>query len=196
MLKTIAYFLFECIPMVAFFVVGHWYNFAVATAVNVTLAALIFAYFYFTSKYTSLITIVFAFNVIIAGILSLLFNSPDIFIFSDTIYYATCAILLAWSLRWKKTFLEHLVGHTFALTAAGWRRLTYHWIIVNIICAITNDYVRIFATPEYWIDFQFWRGVAVFAFALSQFYVSHKYRIPEEAGPWGIRKQPLASKQV
>jgi len=166
MLKTILYFALECVPMVLYYVVSFYYNFHISTAIYVVATAIVVALMLFLQKRLPYLSLIFGFFVIASGVATLFSENPDIIIFSDTVYFLLGAAALGYSLTRRRTLLEVLFGPSFAITPTGWRVLCYAWITVFVVAGITNELVRIYMTPEWWIGFQFWRGTAIAGLSL------------------------------
>lgn len=192
MLKTLAYFALECLPMVIYYVVSFYTDFRTSTALYVLATLLVVIIMLTLQKRLPYLSLIFGFFVIAAGIATVFSDNPDIIILSDTIYFLLGATVLGTSLFTRRTLLELLFAPSFALTPTGWRVLTSLWVCVFLVAGITNEIVRIYMTPEWWIGFQFWRGCAIALVSLLFFFVCRHYRSPE-GNPWGIR---LTSKKV
>lgn len=192
MLKTLAYFALECLPMIIYYVVSFRTDFRTSTALYVLATLVVVILMLTLQKRLPYLSLIFGFFVIAAGIATVFSNNPDIIILSDTIYFLLGATVLSISLYRRRTLLEVLFAPSFALTRTGWRVLTMLWISVFLIAGVTNEIVRLTMTPEWWIGFQFWRGCAIALVSLLFFFVSRHYRSPE-GNAWGIR---LPAKKV
>ncbi len=192
MLKTLAYFLLECAPMIVYYVVSFYTDFRTSTALYVLATLVVVILMLILQKRLPYLSLIFGFFVIAAGIATVFSNNPDIIILSDSIYFLLGATVLGISLYRRRTLLEVLFAPSFAITSTGWRVLTILWMSIFIIAGVTNEIVRLTMTPEWWIGFQFWRGCAITIVSVLFFFVSRHYRLPE-ASPWGIR---LTSKKV
>ncbi len=187
MLKTLAYFALECVPMVLYYVVSFRTDFRTSTALYVLVTLVVVVVMLTLQKRLPYLSLIFGFFVIASGIATVYSDNPDIIILSDTIYFLFGAVVLGISLWTKRTLLEVLFAPSFAITKTGWRVLTLLWIGVFLVAGVTNEIVRITMTPEWWIGFQFWRGCAIAGISILFFFVSRHYRLPE-ATPWGIRQ--------
>ncbi len=186
MLKTLLYFGLECVPMLLYYVVSFRYDFHTSTAIYVVATAVVVALMLFLQKRLPYLSLIFGFFVIASGVATIFSENPDIIIFSDTVYFLFGAAVLGYSLTRRRTLLEVLFSPSFAITQTGWRVLTWSWITVFIIAGVTNELVRIYMTPEWWIGFQFWRGCAIAGISLIFIGITRRHRLPE-ATPWGIR---------
>jgi intracellular septation protein A len=103
------------------------------------------------------------------------------------VYFGTFAVLIAIGFWRKKHFLERVFDLTFAMTREGWDKLSRRWLVLFILAASANEFVRITMTPEFWIDYKFTKVIIIATFACYQFTLSRKYRIPGESNAWGLR---------
>lgn len=184
---AILYLLAELGPVITFFVLGQITTFAAAVSglMVTTVAATILSWR--LERHLPVLPILSCFTVLVGGAITLLYDAPDAIIFSDTVYYVVVASVLAY-LHWSGNLIfKKLFGRVFAMTDQGWRVLTRNWLIVLVLAAAANEVVRIFATPDFWIEYRFYKTIFIALFAASQFYVSHHYRIPSESNTWGIR---------
>jgi intracellular septation protein A len=186
MLKTIAYFSLECAPMVLYYLVSFHYNFRTSTALYVVATTIVVVLMLHLQQRLPYLSLIFGFFVVVSGIATVFIDNPDIIILSDSIYFLLGAAYLGYSLTHKRTLLQVLFEPAFAISAKGWRTLTWCWITVFIVAGVSNEIVRVLMTPEWWIGFQFWRGCAITLISLGFFYITRHHRLPE-ATAWGIR---------
>jgi len=171
----------------AFFTAGQLLPFqqAVMVLVTATTLGLVLNWWYF--KRLPVLPLWSGAIVVCTGILTIYFDMPDAIIFADTIYFWMFALLIAFGFRRKQHFLERIFNETFAITEAGWRRLSLRWLVVLIIAGFANEYVRIYMTPEFWIDYKFTKVILLTMFSFYQFTLARKYRIEGESNVWGLR---------
>lgn len=174
-------------PVVAFFTAGQLLPFtqAVAVLVVTTILGLILSWLNFGRL--PVLPLWSGVIVIITGTLTIYFQMPDAIIIADTIYFWLFAALVAIGFYRPTHFLERLFDETFAITPAGWRRLSQRWLVVLIIAGFANEYVRMTMTPEFWIDYKFTKVILLTMFSLYQFTLARKYRIEGESNIWGLR---------
>jgi intracellular septation protein len=178
---------YEFAPVVAFFVAGQIFSFtgAVLALLITTSISLCIAWTY--HRQVPLIPLASGALVIITGALTVFFNKPDAIILADTIYFWGLAVAIAAGFRTKKHVLERMFDKTFAITHKGWKKLSLRWMFVLIIAGIGNEYVRIFMTPEFWIDYRFTKILLIMLFSIYQFRLAKRYRIAGESTTWGLR---------
>ncbi len=188
--------LIECVPMVAFFVVSFWYNFWESTLIYVALTLMVVAYLYIVAARLPYLSLIFGVFVIGSGVLTLLFDNPDILIFADSVYFFLGAAVLTWSLYTPRTAVERLFAYAFDITPEGWRILTYIWISIFLVAGISNEAVRLTMSPEWWIKFQFWRGIAINICVLGLLPISRRYRNPATTNMYGIRTKEKTNETI
>lgn len=188
---AIVQILYEFGPVVAFFLAGRFGTFteAVITLVIATCISIMIAWTY--HRHLPFMPLASGALVIGSGVFTIFFNQPDAIILADTIYFwgLAAAILVGF---WRPThMLEHMFDKTFAITKAGWDKLSMRWCTVLIIAGFANEYVRIFMTPEFWIDYRFTKIMIITAFSFYQFTLARKYRIEGESNSWGLRTKAI-----
>lgn len=179
--------MYEFAPVVAFFVAGQVLPFAGAVLVLVisTLCSLALAWGY--HRNIPLIPLASGALVLVTGVMTIYFDQPDAIILADTIYFWGLAVAILIGFRQKKHVLERMLDKTFAITAAGWRKLSWRWFVVLALAGVANEYVRIMLTPEFWIDYRFTKIMLIMAFSFYQFTLARRYRIEGESNSWGLR---------
>jgi len=179
--------LYEFTPLVTFFVAGQVLSFAGAVLALIisTLISIVIAWVY--HRRVPFMPLASGALVLITGALTIYFNQPDAIILADTIYFWGLALAILLGFRQKKHVLERMFDKTFAITAAGWNKLSWRWFIVLALAGAANEYVRIMTTPEFWIDYRFTKILIIAAFSFYQFTLARKYRIEGESTPWGLR---------
>jgi intracellular septation protein len=178
---------YEFAPVVAFFVAGQLLSFsgAVLVLLITTILSIIVAWLY--HRHLPVMPLASGALVLVTASVTLYFNDPNAVILADTIYFwglATAIVVGFWR---RKHLLEHMFDKTFAITEAGWRKLSQRWFLVLLLAGFANEYVRIFLTPEFWIDYRFTKILLIAAFSFYQFTLARKYRIEGEANRWGLR---------
>ncbi len=173
--------------MVVYYIASYHYNFISSTLFYVYATIGVVAVMFLYQKRLPALSLIFGFFVIVSGILTFFGDNPDIIIFSDTVYFLLGAAVLYRSHSWSKPLLERLFGHSFDLLPTGWRVMTWYWFSVFLIAGVSNEIVRHTMTPEWWIGFQFWRGLIILGIAFCLFPVCRRYRNPTTTNAWGVR---------
>ena len=179
--------LYEFAPVVAFFVAGQLLPFtgAVLVLLVATAGSVIVAWAY--HRQLPVIPLASGLLVLVTGSITLYFDTPDAIILADTIYFWGLAAAIVAGFWRKKHLLEHMFDKTFAITHQGWRVLSMRWFVVLFGAGLANEYVRIFLTPEFWIDYRFTKILIITTFSFYQFTLARRYRIEGESNTWGLR---------
>ncbi len=76
----------------------------------------------------------------------------------------------------------------FHMSDNGWRTLTIRWIWVFVLVGLSNQiFWEIYPDEAQWTLFRFIVTLLTFVFAISQFSLSRRERLPE-ASKWGMHK--------
>ena len=177
----------EFSPVLAFFIVGQFYSFYIATAVLLTFTVVALAIGWIYEKRIALMPIIASLFVIIPGYMTLQFQSPGILIFGDSLFYFLMAAAVGGGLLVNRLFLKAIFEATFAMADEGWRILSLRWTVAFLLAGIGNEIVRIYLTPEIWVDYKFVKVIIVALFGIWQFRLSRRYRIPGVSNEWGLR---------
>lgn len=178
--------------MLIFFIAGQLYDFFTATAVLVVGTMLALAASWWYERRIPFLPIISAIFVIVFGLITLIYHEPDALILADTLYYLLLALLVGAGLHQRRYFLKWLFASTFAMHDDGWHILSLRWLILFVLAAAANETVRIFATPEVWVDYRFAKVILIAVFGVYQFTLSRQYRIPEVSNKWGLRLTPMS----
>jgi len=178
-------------PIFAFFLAGQLLPFESAVLVLVCSTALCLALSKWYLGQVPLMPLASGGIVIVTGLLSVYFHMPDAIILADTLYFWTFASLIGVGFFRPRHFLERVFDATFAVKKEGWRILSVRWLWVLVLAGFANEYVRIFMTPEFWIDYKFTKVLIITGFACYQFRLSARYRIETESNIWGLRTKDV-----
>jgi intracellular septation protein len=179
--------LYEFAPLVTFFIAGQLLPFygAVTALLLATVVSIVIAWSY--HKQVPIMPLASGTLVLVTGVVTVYFEQPDAIILADTIYFWGLAVAILIGFRQKRHILERMFDKTFAITKAGWDKLSWRWFTVLVLAGFANEYVRIMMTPEFWIDYRFTKIMLIAAFSFYQFTLARRYRIEGEANAWGLR---------
>ena len=177
----------EFTPVLAFFVAGQFYSFFVATAILLIFTVAALAVSWLHDRSIAFFPIFSGIFVVVSGLITLYFKEPNALIFADSLYYFVVAGIIGVGMLRDRLFLKWLFERTFAMADAGWRILSWRWLIAFVVAGIGNEIVRIFLTPEVWVDYKFVKVILIAGFGFYQFTLSKRYRIPEISNEWGLR---------
>ncbi len=186
--RALLHLLNEFVPVIGFFIAAQLYSFYTATAIlmGLTIAALSIGWY--TERHLPLLPIISGLFVVISGAITIVYQAPDALIFADSLYYFLMGLTIGGGLLYDVNILKYIFGRVFAMTDFGWSILARRWVIIFLLGGAANEVVRIFATPEVWVQFKVLKVVTVAVFGLYQFTLARRYRIPEESTAWGLRK--------
>ena len=124
--------------------------------------------------------------IIAFGTLTVVLKDPFYLIVKDTIYNAVFALVLFTGLYFDRPLLQPLFKGLFSMTKKGWMILSFRWAITFTLLAISNEFARMYLSPEKWVIYKGLATLATIAFSLYQFKLSKSERLPDST-PWGMR---------
>jgi intracellular septation protein len=189
--KAIFHFCLEFIPTFGFFIAAQLTDFFTATAILMILSLVSFAIGWITIGSLPTLPIIITLFVMVSGTITILYQSPDALLLSNSIYYIGFGLALLFGLKIKIDILKRIFEQTFAITDDGWHKLTIRWAMLLILIGIGNEIIRIWYTPEIWVTYKLITTIAMTTFAVSQLSLSHQYRIPDQSNTLGIRTKDI-----
>jgi intracellular septation protein len=185
--KALLHLLNEFVPVIGFFVAAQFFSFFTATAVLMTLTVIALSTGWYFERHLPALPIISGVFILISGGITLIYKAPDALILADSLYYGLMATTIAVGLFYKKNILKLMFGRIFAMNDMGWSILARRWVVIFFLGALANELVRIYATPEVWVQFKVLKVITVGLFGFYQFTLSKRYRIPELSNKWGLR---------
>jgi len=175
-------------PIIAFLASYEMYGFGTATLAMIGATIVSFIILFTLEKHPPYFALFNTLSVLLFGAISVFVSIPDIFIFRDTALDLVLGTFFLASLKYqnKKTGLEFFFSNVFAITRKGWREFTFRWGIFYIILAFTNETIRIFATPDMWVEAKVWMIIGTVIFGFYQLRLTTKERLPE-ANAFGLK---------
>lgn len=174
-------------PILVFFLTAERMGFIPSTGLFVALTTVSLIYAFFKERRVAYFPLVAGASVIISGIATLIYNEPLFLIVKDTIYNAVFALVLISGLVQGRGRLKKMFGNLFAMSDKGWKILSLRWAIFFIFLTIGNEIVwRNFSEIE-WVAYKGYSTLVTIIFAVYQFTLSKKYRLPD-ATAWGMKK--------
>jgi len=186
--KALLHLLNEFVPVIGFFLAAQFLSFYTATSILMGLTVMALLVGWHFERHFPVLPIISGLFVIISGVITIVYQAPDALIFADSLYYFLMGLTIAIGLAFRVNILKYIFARVFAMSDTGWKILAMRWVIIFLIGGIANELVRIFATPEVWVQFKVLKVVTITVFGIYQFTLSRKYRIPEESTEWGLRK--------
>lgn len=173
-------------PILVFFIIADQINFITATSIFVGLTIIALIAGFIERKKLAWFPLIVGISVLVFGIATIVFKNPFFIIFKDTLYNGTFAIVLFTGLVYKKGLLKPLFNSLFAMNDTGWRTLSLRWAYLFAILAVSNEIVRLYFSSETWVTYKLIATIITIIFAVYQFRLSRKERLPE-ANAWGMR---------
>jgi intracellular septation protein len=175
-------------PIAAFLTSYEIYGFGTATLAMIVATIISFVILFTVEKHPPYFALVNTLSVLLFGGISVFVSIPDIFILRDTAFDIVLGVFFLASLRYqnRRTGLEFFFSNVFAITKKGWREFTFRWGIFYIVLAFTNETIRIFATPDMWVEAKVWMIIGTVVFGFYQLRLTARERLPE-ANAFGLK---------
>ncbi len=183
--KLVINLLCEFGPIAAFLTTYQFSTFATATIAMIIATTISFFILWRFDNHVPYFALLNTVSVILFGGISALIEIPDVFIVRDTIFDLILGLVLLVSLQTKKTGLELLFGNVFAITQKGWRIFTLRWGIFYLLLALVNEYIRLYQTPDTWVEAKVWMIVGTVIFGMYQLTLTKRERLPT-ANAYGL----------
>lgn len=185
--KATLHLLTEFVPVVAFFLAGHFFSIYTATIVLImsTVSALTIGLW--CAGRMPVLPVVSTIFVLVSGGITLREQEPEALIIADSLYYFLLAGVVAGGFSFRFNVIKYFFDHTFAISKEGWDMLAFRWITIFVLAGAANELVRIFLTAEAWMDFRFLKVLTITAFGVLQLKIARRYRLPEFSNEWGLR---------
>ncbi len=173
-------------PIIVFLVTSELLTFMQAATAFVVATAIALTASYIEQKRIAWFPLIAGAIIIVSGLLTILLDDPFYLIIKDTIYNGVFAVVLIVGLFFRVGILKYLFDGLFAMTDRGWRILSLRWAIMFTLLAVANEVARAQLEPNVWVVFKASATLVTIVFALYQFRLSKKERLPESS-PWGMK---------
>jgi intracellular septation protein len=141
-------------PLVLFFAANSRFGIYFATGSFMVAVLIALAVSYALTRHIAIMPVVTAVIVLVFGGLTLFLHN-DLFIkLKPTIIYVLFGGTLLAGLALDKPFLSMLFDQMFHLTAEGWRKLTWRWVIFFFALAVLNEIVWRNTSTDFWVSFK------------------------------------------
>ncbi len=194
--KAIVSWSVEFGPIVFFFLAFEKYGFMPATKVFVALTAIALLVAFLKEKRIAYFPLVAGVSVLIFGILTITMDNPFYLIIKDTVYNGLFGISLLGGLLFGTPLLKVLFGELFAMNERGWKILTLRWGIMFVLLTAGNEVVRIYYSPDVWVNYKAFSTLLTLFFGVYQFRLSSRERIPGLSNKWGMRLVDVRAEKV
>lgn len=173
-------------PIIGFLIASELTTFIRATSIFIVLTLIALMLGFIERRAVAWFPLIVAVTIVSFGLLTVVFENPFFIIIKDTLYNGIFAVVLFVGLCYRKSFLKILFGNMFAMTDRGWRVLTFRWAIMFTLLAITNEIARVSLDEYGWLSYKITATLVTIVFALYQFKLSKKERLPDST-PWGMK---------
>jgi intracellular septation protein len=163
-------------PLVLFFAANSKFGIYAATGSFMVAVLIALAVSYALTRHIAVMPVVTAVIVLLFGGLTLILHD-DLFIkLKPTIIYVLFGGTLLAGLALDKPFLSIMFDQMFHLTAEGWRKLTWRWVLFFFALAVLNELVWRTQTTDVWVSFKLFGVVPLtFLFGALQYPLLMKY---------------------
>ncbi len=156
-------------PLLLFFGAYKAYDIYVGTAVLMAATVLQMAIIYGMDRKLLTMHKITLGLILVFGTLTLVLQDERFIKWKPTVLYAAMAIGLAvavWGMR--KDLLKSMLGSQLTLPAPVWHRLNVAWVLYCVFMSITNAYVVLNYSTEFWVSFKLWGYVFPLVFIVGQ----------------------------
>ena len=120
------------------------------------------------------------------GIVTVISDNPNVFMFKDTAYNGFFALVLLPGLIARKGSLKLFFNSLFDLTEEGWFKLSFHYFILFALIAVSNEFIWRHYPQTVWIVSKYIATFSTVALGFCEIPLGKKYRNPT-ASAWGVR---------
>lgn len=145
--------LFDCFPVLLFFVAYKLYDFYVATALAIVASLLQVVYSWLRYKKIDKMSLITAAAIVILGTTTLILKNEIFLKWKPTVVYAGLGTAFLISQFSKKTLVEYLLSQ-IVLPQHIWRRLNISWVCFFFVMGATNLYVAYNYSTDTWVHFK------------------------------------------
>jgi intracellular septation protein len=169
-------------PLVLFFAANSRFGIFAATGAFMVAVLSAIAISYFITRHIAIMPVVTAVIVLVFGSLTLVLHDELFIKLKPTIIYVLFGGTLLAGLALDKPFLSILFDQMFHLTEAGWRKLTWRWVLFFFALAIANEIVWRTQTTDFWVSFKLFGVVPLtFLFGALQMPLINKYSVERKS---------------
>ena len=182
--RIIMKFIFDYIPIIAFFVAYKIWGIYVATAVAMVASALQVVLYWLKFRQFEKMHIITLILIIFLGSSTLIFHE-EIFIKwkPSVIYWVFSVVLLGSHWFGKKNLVNKMMGDKIDLPDKAWRTLNFSWAIFFFGLGWLNLYVVYFYSTNAWVNFKLFGTLGlIFIFVVLQaFYMAKFLKVDKPA---------------
>jgi len=169
-------------PLVLFFAANARFGIFAATGAFMLAVLVALAVAYAMTRQIAIMPLVTAVIVLVFGGLTLVLHDELFIKLKPTIIYVLFGGTLLGGLAFDKPLLGILFDQVFHLTAEGWRKLTWRWVLFFFLLAILNEIVWRTQTTDFWVSFKLFGVVPLtFLFGALQMPLIRKYSVERKS---------------
>ena len=177
----------ELAPVLAFFVVQHYYSFAAGLVVMTLLVVVLLALSYGLGRAVPRFAVISTLFFLLFSVPSIATGNSTFFQISDTILDGIFAILLLGSRVLGFPLLKFLFERVFAITDEAWQILSLRWGLLFVSLAVLNEIFRQGFSVDVWAQYKLVSTIGILVFGCYQFTLSARMRIRGESNRLGLR---------
>lgn len=169
-------------PLIVFFATYLGLGLLPATGalIGATLVAL--AVSFWLERRIPVMPLITAVVVTVFGGLSIWFADETFIKLKPTIVQGLIALVLFGGLAAGRPLLRPLLGASWSMDDAGWRRLTFRFACFFAAMAVLNEIVWRTQSTDFWVTFKvFGIMVLTILFAIAQVPLMNRHKLPEDA---------------
>lgn len=156
-------------------------GFVIATMVFVPVQALASLVLWRLTGKISAMQIMTLVLVVVFGGMTAWLNDPKFLEMKPTILYLFFAAILGLSLVLRKNWLQMVLSEALPMQPEGWRILTIRLVVLFIVMAGLNEFVRHTMSQSAWVYFKtFGLMIIMFAFFIANAKLFERYALPTE----------------
>jgi len=148
-------------PLFLFLVASAQFGIYVATGVFMAAILVALAVSWRVEGKLAILPLVTAVFVIVFGGLTLWLHDDTFIKIKVTVINALFGAILLGGLCFGRSFIKQLLGASFQLDDAGWRKLTLRWGLFFLALAGLNEFVRHNVDTQMWVKFKFFGVTAL-----------------------------------
>ncbi|MBI1416163.1 MAG: septation protein A [Limimaricola sp.] len=180
---TLAFFVIYLRIKDAHFVIGgtSYSGFIVATLAFIPVLLIAMGVLWRLSGRLSRMQVLTALMVIVFGGLTAYLNDERFFKMKTTIIYGLFALILAFGLLRRQSYLQYVMGELLPMQDEGWMKLTRRQTVMFALLAIGNEVVWRTQSTDLWVKIEtFGFPLALFLFLWLQIVLLQRYLIEED----------------
>ena len=167
-------------PLAVFFGVYLKFGLMPATGALIAATAVALAVSLLIARRVPLMAVITAIVVGIFGGLTLWFDDETFIKMKPTIVQVIFAAILLGGLAFGKPLLKPVMGTAWAMTEAGWHKLSLRFALFFLAMAALNELVWRTQSTDFWVSFKVFGLLGLtMAFTIAQIPLLKKHRLPD-----------------